>query len=273
MQNNAVVILVGPSCSGKSFLSQKLMKKELIGEAVSTTTRNPRNGEVDGIHYHFVKDAEFEKKKKNGEFIETIEFSDKKYGITADEFIKLFEKGVTPLVVAEPNGVHQVINYCNKAGWTPVSVFINVPLKVAISRFTERMLADLNNDKNQTVIDYYAGRITDAVLIESSWKKMLKYNHIYPVSDGDECADNIADEIMLNVSSLNQGVKTDWYTDVAENKIKFPPELPSGFRDKIKENISVAINAFCDGDKRPLLGEILKIVNREKTRSPEELEC
>ena len=57
----AVLVLVGKSGSGKSRIERELASNFRYEKAVSTTTREIRNGEVDGIDYHFVNDEEFNK--------------------------------------------------------------------------------------------------------------------------------------------------------------------------------------------------------------------
>ncbi len=70
-----LVILSGPSGAGKSTVIRRLIEicPLPIELSVSATTRSPREGEIDGIHYHFLSLEEFETRRKNGEFLETME--------------------------------------------------------------------------------------------------------------------------------------------------------------------------------------------------------
>ena len=70
-----LIIISGPSGVGKSTVVRELLKScELpLKLSVSATTREPREGEVDGVHYHFISDAEFAEKQRNGEFLEYAE--------------------------------------------------------------------------------------------------------------------------------------------------------------------------------------------------------
>ena len=65
-----MVVIVGKSGSGKTTLANALVA---IGykKVVTYTTRKPRSSEKNGIHYHFVTDAEFDKLEREGRFIET----------------------------------------------------------------------------------------------------------------------------------------------------------------------------------------------------------
>ena len=70
------LVLCGPSGSGKSSLMNKLTDEfpEAFGFSVSHTTRNPREGEKDGVHYHYVSRDEMKRGIAAGEFIENAEF-------------------------------------------------------------------------------------------------------------------------------------------------------------------------------------------------------
>lgn len=66
-----LLVIAGPAGSGKSTLCDRLVA-EVPGfsRVVTTTTRPPREGEVDGVHYHFFTPEQFEQKVAQGEFIE-----------------------------------------------------------------------------------------------------------------------------------------------------------------------------------------------------------
>jgi guanylate kinase len=71
----------GPTASGKSTISRRLVDQdpELL-LSISTTTRKPRTGEVDGKHYYFVDETEFERRIQQQLFLEHAEFSGHRYG-------------------------------------------------------------------------------------------------------------------------------------------------------------------------------------------------
>ena len=70
-----VLVLSGPSGSGKSTVVRELAGacSERIRPCVSATTRPPREGEEDGVDYHFLSDDEFRRRRDAGEFLETAE--------------------------------------------------------------------------------------------------------------------------------------------------------------------------------------------------------
>ena len=66
-----LLILAGPAGSGKSTLCDRLVEANLgFSRVVTTTTRAPREGEANGIHYHFFTPAEFDARLSAGEFLE-----------------------------------------------------------------------------------------------------------------------------------------------------------------------------------------------------------
>lgn len=66
-----LVVLAGPSGSGKSTLCDRLVEANLgFKRVVTSTTRTPRDGELDGVHYHFFPPAEFSRRIAAGEFLE-----------------------------------------------------------------------------------------------------------------------------------------------------------------------------------------------------------
>jgi len=73
------IILLGRGGTGKSTIQHALQELSLIS-SISYTTRIPRDGEIDGKHYHFVSPHIFEKMVDNGEFLQYSNFKDNYYG-------------------------------------------------------------------------------------------------------------------------------------------------------------------------------------------------
>jgi guanylate kinase len=83
-----LIILSAPSGGGKStILNEILQVSDNIDYSVSFTTRNPRGEEKNGIHYHFVDDAEFLARTESGDFLEHARVFGKWYG-TSISYIK-----------------------------------------------------------------------------------------------------------------------------------------------------------------------------------------
>lgn len=81
------VVFCGPSGVGKGTLIEMLMKRfpnDQFGFSVSHTTRKPRDGEVDGVHYHFTTVDKMKKEINDGKFIEYAKVHGNYYGTRYD---------------------------------------------------------------------------------------------------------------------------------------------------------------------------------------------
>ena len=81
MSEAELFVVSGPSGAGKSTLVRRLLASVPgLDFSVSCTTRKPRPGEEDGVDYHFVDDAEFDRREQAGEFLEWARVHDRRYG-------------------------------------------------------------------------------------------------------------------------------------------------------------------------------------------------
>ena len=80
MAKGKFIVISGPSGVGKGTICNKLINELNAWYSVSTTTRSPREGEIDGVNYFFVSKEEFEKKISEGEFLEYNIYNDNYYG-------------------------------------------------------------------------------------------------------------------------------------------------------------------------------------------------
>ena len=104
------VVICGPSGVGKSTIINKLMCEvpSVFGFSVSHTTRKPREGEVDGVNYHFITRDEFMLEKQRGEFIETAEFSGNMYATSKMAIKDVQDKKQVCILDLEMKGVKQI---------------------------------------------------------------------------------------------------------------------------------------------------------------------
>ena len=117
--------LCGPGGSGKSTLSRELVKAiPGLQLSVSTTTRKPRPGEVEGIHYHFISTEEFQKRIDAGNFMEYAEFNGNYYGTERNELERARKSGSDLLLDIDFQGAKLVKDAVHKAA---VTIFIFPP--------------------------------------------------------------------------------------------------------------------------------------------------
>ncbi|XP_022821785.1 guanylate kinase isoform X1 [Spodoptera litura] len=119
------LVLCGPSGSGKSTLLKRLLKEfpDKFGFSVSHTTRNPRPGEKDGVHYHFTTKDEMSAAISRGEFIENATFSGNMYGTSKQAVNDVQCSGRICVLDIEIEGVKQV----KKTDLNPLLVFVMPP--------------------------------------------------------------------------------------------------------------------------------------------------
>ena len=79
--NNLLLIISGPAGSGKNTVSERLMAEfPDVKRVITSTSRQPRGAEKDGVDYHFLSKEEFERGIENGDFYEYAKVHDRYYG-------------------------------------------------------------------------------------------------------------------------------------------------------------------------------------------------
>jgi guanylate kinase len=105
-----LVVLAGPTAVGKGTVSAYIRAHfPQVWLSVSMTTRPPRPGEVDGVHYHFVDDAEFDRLVAAGEFLEyAIVHGRAKYGTPLGPVERALREGRLAMLEIDLQGARQV---------------------------------------------------------------------------------------------------------------------------------------------------------------------
>ncbi len=119
-----LIIISGPSGAGKGTVLAEVFKlKPNLKYSVSATTRSPRPGEIDGVHYFFITKEAFEQKISKGEMLEHATYCNNYYGTPADFVEEQRLLGYDIVLEIEPCGARQVKAKCPDA----LSVFILPP--------------------------------------------------------------------------------------------------------------------------------------------------
>lgn len=103
-----MIVLTGASASGKTVTALDLQKRFGLVKAVTTTTREKRVGETDGIEYFFITKEEFQKRLKENKFVEHSIYNNNYYGCGVDQVSD------NKIVVLDPNGLHSFLKLKNK---------------------------------------------------------------------------------------------------------------------------------------------------------------
>lgn len=162
MSKPIIVAISGPSGAGKTVLSNKL-KEDGFAEIISVTTRMPRKGEINNVHYNFISPEEFTSLDVNNGLIEKVNVNGNFYGVEAKEALKASNQGSPIVVVAEPHGVQQIKDYCEKNNWDCLAIFVNSPIEVLKERLENRFINDLSNlNKNSACYNEDKNKIEQA---------------------------------------------------------------------------------------------------------------
>ncbi len=105
----SLFVVSAPSGAGKSTLCNRLIKEvEGVIFSVSYTTRSPRKGEQDGVHYHFVTEAAFRNMIEKGEFLEWAEVHGNLYGTSIRWVEEKLSEGKDVLLDIDVQGALQL---------------------------------------------------------------------------------------------------------------------------------------------------------------------
>ncbi|SES82100.1 guanylate kinase [Nonomuraea wenchangensis] len=109
MNERRLTVLSGPSGVGKSTVVAELRRAHPeVWLSVSVTTRRPRPGEVNGVHYFFADGEEFDRLVESGELLEWAEFAGNRYGTPREPVLKKLADGVPTLLEIDLEGARQV---------------------------------------------------------------------------------------------------------------------------------------------------------------------
>ena len=176
MSKGKLVVISGASGVGKGTVLGIMMKKRTdLKFSVSATTRDPRPGEVDGVHYYFVTKQRFEEMIANGEFLEYDAHAANYYGTPRAQAEEKMEHG-SVLLDIEPKGAEQV----KKADPDALLIFIMPP---SVEELERRL-----RGRGDTPEDQIRMRMERAKweMEQRSW-----YDYVVTNDDAERCADEI----------------------------------------------------------------------------------
>ena len=131
-----IVVRSGPSASGKDAVADRILSEhpDRISPAITATTRPPRPGEIDGVHYHFLTPKAFAELGESGQLLESATVYGFRYGVPRSSVRDALEKTPIALVKTDVQGARSIKAEIPQA----LTLFITVPDFATLER---RMLA------------------------------------------------------------------------------------------------------------------------------------
>jgi len=178
------VIVCGPSGVGKGTLIEMLMKMftdNRFGFSVSHTTRSPRPGEVDGIHYNYTARDKMTKEIESGKFIESADVHGNMYGTSFSAVETVQNSGKICILDIDVQGVMNV----KKSTLMPYYVFVAPPSLEGLearlrSRGTEKeedILKRMGNSRAEMEYGLTDGNFDKIIVnddLETAFTEMVK---------------------------------------------------------------------------------------------------
>lgn len=177
MSKGKLFVISGASGVGKSTVLKLVMEgRDDLKFSVSATTRPPRPGEVDGVHYYFVTRERFEEMIRQDAFLEYDAHADNYYGTPRAQAEEKMEQGLLLLLDIEPMGAKQV----KQAAPDAVLIFIMPPSRQELERRL-RSRGDTSEEQMQLRLDRAAWEMD-----QRAW-----YDYVVVNDDARRCADEI----------------------------------------------------------------------------------
>ena len=177
-----MIVLSSPSGAGKTTLVKLLSKKKNFFVSISHTTRKPRDQEIDGKDYFFVKNNDFKNSINNNEFLEYAKVFNNYYGSPKKKVIEKLEKGINVVFDIDWQGTQKIKNH--NLNFELLTIFVLPPSK-------KELLERLSNRD-----------MKDKLIVNERMKEFKKdllhwidYNYVVINDDLDNCFKEICEII------------------------------------------------------------------------------
>lgn len=178
MSRGILFVMSGPSGTGKGTICNELLKNEKndVFLSVSSTTREIRKGEVDGVTYNYTTVENFQKMIDNGEMLEYAMYSGNYYGTPKKAVESMLSDGKNVLLEIEPQGALKVKEIFPEA----VLMFIVPP--------SMKVLKERLEDRGRETAEQISERLEAA---KWEFNQSPKYNYIFVNDNLEECVAQI----------------------------------------------------------------------------------
>lgn len=226
-----LICLMGKSGSGKDYITGKLMSRGFL-KMISSTTRNPRDGEVNGKDYYFLSIEEFNENEKQGLFAEVVEYNSQKYGFLKSELDKIKENHCVAIVT--PSGFKQLSESLNN--YAVIPVYLD-------AKDRERKKKLLNRHKNEANFDFYKNQIEERMEQDrKTFTKVLnmKNIHVYSVDYTEKTSEEIIYKILNIINHFDERVHRSLILDFDDVIIPTLDEAVKIYNEESDTNIKTS---------------------------------
>lgn len=207
MGNAKIFVVSAPSGCGKGTILAEVFKTSDAFYSVSCTTRGPREGEKNGVDYHFITQEKFDEMIDNNEFLEYARFVNKSYGSPAKPIDDALAQGRDAILEIETQGAFQVKEVRPES----VSIFILPPSVAEL----HRRLRKRGTEKEDVILK----RLAQA---KGEIERSVKYDYVIMNDDLDDAVrdfETIVKAVKENTDAADR-FKAENMTDMINEVLK-----------------------------------------------------